>query len=354
MQRDMLRLLDDLSQEYVTYGGATPAFFHCIDDDVEEHNPHQTRITLTSAAGKTVYQTPPLRHSHHQCQTYSVSLADGSRVELVRDTENIRHFLLFLFWSSFSLCVVLTSATGAAAYVIGGRILQLNRLIREKDAAYAELRSLTDDIAHDLRTPLTRLAMAAETADAEHAPHTLPAHVIHETHALLELINTMLAISQANAHLDHTPREMLDLTTLVQTSAEIFGPLAEEAGIVLTVTSGNAPVTFSGHKGKIQQLIANLLENALKYTPAGGHVTLTLHAEPQQATLTVSDTGIGIASTDLPHVFQRFWRADSSRHLPGNGLGLALVHAIVTSYGGTVGCTSTPGQGSTFTVTLPC
>ena len=100
--------------------------------------------------------------------------------------------------------------------------------------------------------------------------------------------------------------------------------------------------------------MGNLLDNAVKFTPAGGTVSVTLSKEPETglARLAVSDTGIGISEADQPNLFKRFWRSDASRSLPGNGLGLAVVKAIVTSYGGSVTCTSRPGVGTTFVVKL--
>ncbi len=99
--------------------------------------------------------------------------------------------------------------------------------------------------------------------------------------------------------------------------------------------------------------MGNLLDNAIKFTPDGGAIGLSLSRAGASILLRVSDTGCGIAPDDLPNVFRRFWRADSSRSLPGNGLGLALVQALAHSYGGTVACTSAPSRGTCFTVTFP-
>ena len=115
----------------------------------------------------------------------------------------------------------------------------------------------------------------------------------------------------------------------------------------------DAPVVFSGHRGRLQRLVGNLLDNAIKFTPRGGTITIALEHVRDAFVLRVADTGCGIAAEDLPHVFRRFWRADSSRSLPGNGLGLALVKAIVTSYAGTITCDSSPGRGTAFSVSLP-
>ena len=111
----------------------------------------------------------------------------------------------------------------------------------------------------------------------------------------------------------------------------------------------DAPLYVSAHKGRLQQMLGNLLDNALKFTPKGGRIEVRLASNP--FSLSVANTGPGIPAADIPHVFKRFWRGDGSRSLPGNGLGLALVKAIVTSYGGSVKCESTPGEWTVFTVT---
>jgi len=169
----------------------------------------------------------------------------------------------------------------------------------------------------------------------------------------VEMINTMLEISQTGFRIDRTPRENLELKEIVRKSVELYETIAEDQEVALTVDLPESQVPYSAHKGKLQQVVGNLLDNALKFTPKGGRVALTLEETDAAVVLRVCDTGCGIAPGDVPHLFQRFYRADTSRNLPGNGLGLALVHAIVTSYGGTIGCQSELGHGATFTVCIP-
>ena len=120
-----------------------------------------------------------------------------------------------------------------------------------------------------------------------------------------------------------------------------------------TVTLPDEPIVVPAHKAKLQSLVSNLLENALKFTPRGGTITVAAAKTDSGINLTVSDTGCGISETDLPHIYERFYRADSSRHEPGSGLGLSLVHSIVTFYNGTIRCDSVPNRGTTFAVMLP-
>lgn len=229
-----------------------------------------------------------------------------------------------------------------------------NTMCEANEAKLNELRSLTDDIAHDLRTPLTRLRNAAELAlTGEVSRENLAGDVCEECNALLDLIRTSLDISFAANRLSEIPREEVDLVALARQSLEMFQPVAANHTLALTASLPDKPLPVSAHKVKLQQVLGNLLDNAVKFTPDGGSVSLTLETGPDALILRVSDSGCGIPPADREKIFKRFYRADSSRSLPGNGLGLALVRAIVTAYGGSISCTGNPGGGSVFTVALP-
>ena len=224
-----------------------------------------------------------------------------------------------------------------------------NSMAAENEKTLSDLRVLTDDIAHDLRTPLTRIRAAAETAALAEGEHPLAEDVCEEASSMLEMINTMLDISQTDSRIRRTPREQIEMVAFVGHVIELYSVLAEESSVSLSATMPDAPLYVSAHKGRLQQMLGNLLDNALKFTPKGGRIEVRLASDP--FSLSVANTGPGIPSADIPHVFKRFWRGDGSRSLPGNGLGLALVKAIVTSYGGSVKCESTPGEWTVFTVT---
>ena len=230
------------------------------------------------------------------------------------------------------------------------------RSIRRRHAkAMQELHDLSDDIAHDLRTPLARMHAQAELAAmGEVSAQELAAGVAEETTSMLELINTMLDLSQTGARIERSPRTDVDLAAIVRQMTEFYASVAEDKRVAFVLDLPEGEIVRSAHKAKLQQLVGNLLDNAVKFTPAGGTVSVTLSKEPDTglARLAVSDTGIGISEADQPNLFKRFWRSDASRSLPGNGLGLAVVKAIVTSYGGSVTCTSRPGVGTTFVVKL--
>ena len=253
--------------------------------------------------------------------------------------------------------VLVCNAFGVLGAVVGFVAFFLAyRSIRRRHAkAMQELHDLSDDIAHDLRTPLARMHAQAELAAmGEVSAQELAAGVAEETTSMLELINTMLDLSQTGARIERSPRTDVDLAAIVRQMTDFYASVAEDKRVAFVLDLPEGEIVRSAHKAKLQQLVGNLLDNAVKFTPAGGTVSVTLSKEPETglARLAVSDTGIGISEADQPNLFKRFWRSDASRSLPGNGLGLAVVKAIVTSYGGSVTCTSRPGVGTTFVVKL--
>ena len=253
--------------------------------------------------------------------------------------------------------VLVCNAFGVVGALVGFVAFFLAyRSIRRRHAkAMQELHDLSDDIAHDLRTPLARMHAQAELAAmGDVSAAELAAGVAEETSSMLELINTMLDLSQTGARIERSPRMDVDLAAIVRQMTEFYASVAEDKGVAFILDLPEGEIVRSAHKAKLQQLVGNLLDNAVKFTPGGGTVSVTLTKEPETglARLAVSDTGIGISEQDQQNLFKRFWRSDASRSLPGNGLGLAVVKAIVTSYGGSVTCTSRPGVGTTFVVKL--
>ena len=217
---------------------------------------------------------------------------------------------------------------------------------------------MNDNIAHDLRSPITRIRGLAEvTLTTEATPgdyETMAGNTIEECDRLLDMINTMLMISKTEAGVGYLHLETLDLAGIVKEACELFRPLAEDRQIVLTGHTAG-PFTFSGDLKMIQRMISNLMDNAIKYTQAGGEVRVTVAQlkDNPAIQITLADTGTGIDARDLPLVFNRFFRCDESRSLPGTGLGLSLARAVARAHGGDIEVTSRKEQGSTFTVTLP-
>jgi len=253
--------------------------------------------------------------------------------------------------------VLIFNALGALGAVTGFvAFFMAYRSIRRRHAkAMQELHDLTDDIAHDLRTPLARMHAQAELAAmGDVSAEELAAGVAEETTSMLELINTMLDLSQTGARIERSPRSDVDLVAIVRQMTDFYASVAEDKHVAFILDLPEGDIVRSAHKAKLQQLVGNLLDNAVKFTPPGGtvSVTLTKEADTGLARLAVSDTGVGISEEDQANLFKRFWRSDASRSLPGNGLGLAVVKAIVTSYGGSITCTSHIGRGTTFVVKL--
>jgi signal transduction histidine kinase len=177
--------------------------------------------------------------------------------------------------------------------------------------------------------------------------------VIEECDRLVQMINTMLDIAEANAGLAKPGPQASDLGELVQDAHELFAPVAEESGVRFVIRVPAEPVPVGMGRRAVQRVLANLIDNALKYTSAGGEIEISLAKAASSARLVVRDTGCGIAAEDLPHVFDRFYRGESSRTTPGHGLGLALVRALVVASGGRVSVESQGREGSRFTVELP-
>lgn len=218
------------------------------------------------------------------------------------------------------------------------------------------MKDMSDNIAHDLKSPITRIRGIAEitlsTGKSLPEYESMAASIVEECDRLLGMINTMLVISRMEAGVGDMDRHEMDLAVITGEACQLFYPIAEDKEIDL---SCNLPpsLTFTGDRGKIQRMISNLIDNAIKYTPHGGRVTMSLDTHGKGTiSLSVRDSGMGIADEDLPHIFERFYRCDESRSEEGTGLGLSLARAIARAHGGDISAESTPGEGSTFTVTL--
>lgn len=213
-----------------------------------------------------------------------------------------------------------------------------NAMVARIEGLVKDLRSVTDNIAHDLRTPLTRLRTGLETAllESEGADGRREAleRAIGEADQLIRTFNALLGIARLESGALPAARPV-DLAAIVREMAEIYAPVAEEAGLALFVHAG-APLGGRGDRTLLAQAVANLLDNAIKYSPAGGSVRVTAHETRSGAEVVVADDGPGIPAGDRSRVLDRFVRLGPSRGLPGSGLGLSLVEAVVRLHGGTL------------------
>ena len=243
----------------------------------------------------------------------------------------------------------------------GDEIAQLattfNQMLDRIQKLVMGIKEMSDNIAHDLKSPVTRIRGIAEVSLTTETSlddyRQMAASTIEECDRLLDMINTMLVISETEAGVGKLKFEEMDVAGVVRQAFELFHPLAEDKGITMNC---NVPDRCSVHGDirLIQRMIANLLDNAIKYTPSEGTVNISVRTDGQKSlAISIRDTGIGISEKDLLHIFERFYRGDPSRPQTGAGLGLSLAQAIAQAHGGKIDVTSHPGNGSAFTVTLP-
>jgi heavy metal sensor kinase len=236
--------------------------------------------------------------------------------------------------------------------------IALNHMIQRLEEALRHSRRFMADASHEMRTPLTVLRGELESLVPE---PELKAEwrerlgsALEEVDRLAGIVEGLFAISRLDAGEAAAERVTFDLAQLAASTADQMSLLAEDKRIQVTC-AGNMGVWVEGDRARLKQVVVNLLDNAIKYTPEGGEIALKWEAADSKAVLEVADNGIGIPAEALPRVFDRFFRVDKarSRELGGAGLGLSIVKSICAAHHGRVDASSTPGQGSRFRVELP-
>jgi len=235
----------------------------------------------------------------------------------------------------------------------------LNEMIGRLEQSFALLRQFAGDAAHELRTPLTimkgeaEIALRSNTRDAQAYRAVLESN-IQECDHMIGIITNLLLVAHAETGDVHFERQPVRLDQLLADLAETFDILADEAGISLEVAHFPEVVVL-GDRSRLHELFANLLDNAVKYTPAGGRVGVSCQLDPEEVHVAIADTGVGIPEAEQEKIFDRFYRVDHSRsrETGGSGLGLSIARWIAAAHGGRIEVHSAPGAGSTFTVTLP-
>jgi len=233
----------------------------------------------------------------------------------------------------------------------------LNSTFARLEAAFDQQKQFTADASHELRTPIAVLLSEAQTALArkrspEEYRETVEA-CLDTAQQMRRLTESLLELARFDAGQEQIRIEPLDLAEIARASVEMVQPLAAENGVQIHCFL--TPVEVSGDAVRVGQVITNLVTNAIRYNKPQGHVHVRTLVEQGSAVLTITDTGQGIAAEDLPHIFERFYRADKSRSAAQGrtGLGLAICKAIVDAHGGSIAVSSEPGAGATFTVRLP-
>ncbi len=248
---------------------------------------------------------------------------------------------------------VATRGTGDELDELG---VLFNGMLERIAALIHGMRAALDAVAHDLRTPMARLRGIAEVAlRAEtdgRASRDALADCVEESDRVLTMLNTLMDISEAETGALTLDLDTVNVRALFEDTLELYRDIAEDNDIRIEATAPR-DLSLTADRNRMRQVMANLVDNAVKYTGRGGRVDLTAYAEHEHVVIVVEDTGIGIAPTDLPRIWDRLYRGDPGRARRGLGLGLSLVRAVVHAHKGRADVSSEPGNGARFTLSFP-
>ncbi len=371
--------------------GGLAALSQAVADDRLAGRREGLLVRVTGTAGEAVFASIPGSWQAAGVEAASMRLPDGTRFEVLKSSE-ARVDILARYRARAALALgavvllglgggvlvtrpALASARRLAAVLRGivrtGQVSarvpvrgdgdpldDLGRLANEMldriESLLSAMRSSLDNVAHDLRTPLQRLRATAEAGlqeDDPEAARSALAECIEECDRVAATLTALMDISEAETGAMALRLEELDAARLLRETADLYEVAAEEKGVALAAEAPEG-LLVSGDRTRLRQALANLADNAVKYTPAGGHVRLSARREGERTVLECCDDGPGIAPEDLPHIWDRLYRGDRSRGQKGLGLGLSLVRAIASAHGGEASVSSAPGQGACFRITL--
>jgi len=231
-----------------------------------------------------------------------------------------------------------------------------NLMIARLDGAFTTQRQFMEDISHELKTPLSvlkgELEVTLKRIRSTQEYETALQSSLEEVNRLAGIVENLLTLARFDAKTTALHAQNLDLNGLVKDTVEAIQVLAIQKNITLQLNSAHT-VEVLADKNQLKRLLLNILDNAIKYTPSGGKISVDLRQQKDSADIDISDTGIGIPENELPHIFDRFYRVDKSRSTIGFGLGLSIAQSIAMAHGGRIYAKANTPHGTIFTITLP-